>query len=237
VTQTRARARGSRPRREVGIPSPASEDYLAAIYALSDEGRTVIGARLAEHLGVAPPTVTETLRRLERDGLVRFGERHEVSLTDAGHALGEGVVRRHRLVERWLRDYLGLSASEAHRVAHRFEHGFSGDLEERLFLALGSPLTCPHGNPIPGSGARTSRNVYPLDRVEPGQTVVVDRITEGAEQDLDLLEQLERAGVWPGTSLVVDTVGGGSMTLRRDDMQFTIPAAAAALIWVQPPQT
>lgn len=197
----------------------------------------VIGARLAEHLGVTPPTVTETLRRLEREGLVRFGERHEVSLTDAGRALGEGVVRRHRLVERWLRDYLGLSASEAHRVAHRFEHGFSGDLEERLFLALGSPLTCPHGNPIPGSGGRTSRNVIPLDRVEPGQTVVVERITEGAEQDLDLLEQLERAGVWPGTPLAVESTTGGALTLRRGDKQLTIAAAAAALIWVQPPQT
>src|SRR5438034_8994911 len=106
-------------------PSKTVEDYLLNIYTLSSEGRTVIAARLAEELDVAPPTVTATLHRMTRDGLIRVGASKEVLLTDAGRSRAETMVRRHRLAERLLTDILGLDWVDAHEEAHRFEHVIS----------------------------------------------------------------------------------------------------------------
>ncbi|MBI1894062.1 MAG: metal-dependent transcriptional regulator [Candidatus Rokubacteria bacterium] len=140
--------------------SPAIEDYLAAIYDLISSGRTVIGARLARHMKVSAPSVTEAVSRMGRDGYVRIGARKEVTLTKKGKALAEVMARRHRLLERWLTDILGLDWTEAHEEAHRLEHALSPKVEDRLAAILGMPSTCPHGNPIPGM-ARPSQ-LHPL---------------------------------------------------------------------------
>jgi len=179
--------------------SPAVEDYLAAIYDLTSSARPVIGARLAKHMKLSPPAVTEALSRMARAAYVRMGPHKEVTLTKKGKAMAEVMARRHRLLERWLTDILGLDWAEAHEEAHRLEHALSPKVEDRLAAILGMPSTCPHGNPIPGMAGPSSAHPFPLDQAQAGTTVVVERITEEAEADRKLMEHLWQNGVRPGT--------------------------------------
>src|SRR5256885_10872335 len=162
-------------------PSKTVEDYLLNIYTLSGEGRTVIAARLAEALEVAPPTVTATLHRMARDGLINVTPQKEVVLTDSGHARAETMVRRHRLAERLLIDILGIDWADVHEEAHRFEHAISPRVEERILAVLGDPTTCPHGSPIPGSAPPTQPGAMRLEDVKAGDRVRIERISEEAE--------------------------------------------------------
>src|SRR5438552_1040335 len=114
------------------------------------EGETVRSARLADWLGVSRPTVTVALRRMVRDGMVRLNGRKEIELTPRGEREAAAIVRRHRVMERWLTDVLGLDWVAADEEAARLEHAVSEVVEERLWEALGRPQACPHGNPIPG---------------------------------------------------------------------------------------
>ncbi len=184
-------------------PSSTVEDYLQAIYNMGREGRVVIGARLSEKLGVAGPTVWATLQRMHRDGLVVLDERKEISLTPAGLEAAASIMRRHRLTERLLTDILGLEWAEAHEEAHRIEHAISPRVEQRIRALLDDPKTCPHGNPIPGSDRlpETSPATYPLTRATPGEDLVVDGISEEAEDDPDLMRFLQRNGLVPGARL------------------------------------
>lgn len=219
--------------------TPAFEHYLQAIYALGAERRVVIGARLAEHLRVSAPSVTQTLQRLERAGfvtLVSRGDRKEILLTDAGLLVGEGATRKHRLIETWLVKELRLTTTEAHEAAERLEQGFDDFLLARLFEALGRPRTCPHGNPIPGWGTMDHDGAY-LSTTNPGAEVTIGRITEEAEADLDLLTYLERNGVFAGTKLQIianDRVTGAITARTRAGIEVRIEQSAAALIYVRP---
>src|SRR6266516_3897908 len=179
-------------------PSKTVEDYLLNIYTLSSEGRTVIAARLAETLGVAPPTVTATLHRMTKQGLITVSPQKEVGLTELGLAEAETMVRRHRLAERLLVDILGVDWADVHEEAHRFEHAISPRVEERILAVLGSPTTCPHGSPIPGSGASNSSDAFQLENAKAGDGVVVERISEEAESDRELLAYFQRSGLLPG---------------------------------------
>lgn len=223
------------PRRPL---SPAVEHYLQAIYALTAERKGLIGARLAEHLRVSAPSVTQTLHRLERDGyvvLVDRGDRKEIQLTPSGHEIGEASTRKHRLIETWLVRDLKLSTTEAHEAAERLEAGFDELLLSRLFEALGKPLACPHGNPIPGWGVIDHEGGY-LDRVQSGDSVVIGRITEEAEADLDLLTYLERNGIFPGVNLEIMAVDrrSGAVTARSErGTEIRIEGRSAALIYVR----
>src|SRR3981081_1377806 len=114
------------------------------------EGETLRSARLAEWSAVSRPTVTVALRRMARDGMVRLSARKEIELTPAGRRAAEAIVRRHRIMERWLTDGLGLDWVAADEEAARLEHAVSEVVERRLYEVLGRPQTCPHGNPIPG---------------------------------------------------------------------------------------
>src|SRR5438874_9208063 len=114
------------------------------------EGEPPRSARLADWLGVSRPTVTAALRRMTRDGMVRMNSRKEIELTAAGRKAAESIVRRHRIMERWLTDVLGLDWVAADAEAARLEHAVSDVVEQRLYEVLGRPATCPHGNPIPG---------------------------------------------------------------------------------------
>src|SRR5437660_10312818 len=134
----------SRPEGSPTEPSKTVEDYLLNIYTMSSEGRSVIAARLAETLGVAPPTVTATLHRMTKQGLITVSRQKEVGLTELGLAEAETMVRRHRLAERLLIDILGLDCADVHEEAHRFEHAISPRVEERILPVLGDPATCPH---------------------------------------------------------------------------------------------
>src|SRR3954451_4469180 len=131
--------------------SPAVEDYLETIFELEESGIPPMRARLVERLGISAPTVSETVARLEREGLLSLDERKLLRLTDRGRQAATGVMRRHRLAERLLVDILQVPWSQVHEEAHRLEHAISETLEPYLVKALGDPGSCPHGNPIPGS--------------------------------------------------------------------------------------
>ena len=184
---------------------PPVEEYLETMLSLAEEGVPVIQARIAERLGRSAPSVSEMLDRLTEDGYVtREGRR--LLLTDSGRALAEKVVRKHRLAERLLVDVIGLEWSKVHREAGRWEHVISDDVEARLVELLGDPATCPHGNPIPGSGNQVPGvATRPLAEVGEGEEVRLFRISEEVELNLGSLTLLDEGGFIPG---VVARVGG-----------------------------
>ena len=211
------------------------ENYLESIYNMQDEGKHVIGARLAERLGVKPPTVSQTLRRMERDGLIKI-EGGEIKLTKLGAEVAEAAIRRHRLVERFMADYLGIGWAEAHREAEKLQHAMSDLIEQKMFEALGNPQTCPHGNPIPGMRpTRLPPDALTLDTAESGQHVKVLRITEEGERDSRLLDYLQKNRLVPGTLVIVQEVApwSGVITLTHDEATIPIGLKAARTIWVQ----
>ena len=214
------------------------QDYLAAIYDLAGSGRPVIGARLAKHMKVSPPAVTEALHRMARAGYIRLAAGKEIALTKKGKAMAEVMARRHRLLERWLTDILGLDWTEAHEEAHRLEHALSPKVEDRLAAILGMPTTCPHGNPIPGMSSPSQSHPFPLDQAKEGTTVVVERITEEAEADRKLLEHLWQNGVRPGMRLKIQEVApwAGTITTASDGKAIVLGLAAAGKIWVYQPK-
>jgi len=180
--------------------SATIEDYLEAIYLLQRGGEMVIGARLAERLGVSRPTVTATLQRMERDGLVTLDERKTISLTSTGLHAAQDVLRRHMLAEWLLHEIIGLPWHQVHEEADRLEHYFSPAAVDRLDSLFEQPATCPHGNPMPGS---TPVPAVPLDEVEEGEEVVITRVVEEAELQGELMAFLEENGLLPGVGLRV----------------------------------
>ena len=195
--------------------SPVIEEYLQTLHFMLRDGQQTIGARLAERMGVSPPTVTATLRRMERDGLITYGPHKEVLLTDVGREAAAASVRRHALIERLLTDFLQMPWDEAHEESHGLEHAITPKVEERLLAALGRPTTCPHGNPIPGLGAIRA-DEFPLDRAEPGDELILERITEEAELNLELMHYLQQHGLGPGAPMRVVRVEGFNQVLVVD---------------------
>src|SRR2546423_1431434 len=186
-------AKSSTARRaRVAAPTASTQDYLAAIYDLAGSGKPVIGARLAKHMSISAPAVTEAMHRMARGGYVKVGPGKALSLTPKGREIAEVMARRHRLLERWLTDTLGLNWTDAHEEAHRLEHALSPRVEDRLAELLGMPSTCPHGNPIPGMAKPPRVEPCPLAQAEEGTTVVVERVPEEAEEDKKPREHVVR---------------------------------------------
>jgi len=210
------------------------QDYLAAIYDLAGSGRPVIGARLAKHMAISAPAVTEAIQRMARGGYVKIGKAKELTLTPRGRQIAEVMARRHRLLERWLTDTLGLNWTEAHEEAHRLEHAISPRVEDRLAALLGMPSTCPHGNPIPGMAMPPPVEPFPLAQAREGATVVVERITEEAEADKRLLEHLWWHDVRPGRHLKILELApwAGTITAQSEGRSITLGLVAAGKIWV-----
>jgi DtxR family Mn-dependent transcriptional regulator len=215
--------------------SKTIEDYLLNIYTISQEGRTVIAARLAEALEVAPPTVTATLHRMARDGLITVTPQKEVILTDLGHSRAETMVRRHRLAERLLIDILGLDWADVHEEAHRFEHAISPRVEERILAVLGHPTTCPHGSPIPGAGPSVQLDATRLEDAAAGDHVTVVRISEEAERDRELLGYFQRSGLLPGREFDVAEVEpyNALLVLKGEDESIPVSFPVARKVWVR----
>lgn len=200
-------ADGDEPQR-----STVLEDYVLAIYRTQAAGEHVLGARLAEQLGVAPPTVTEMLGRLRREGLV--GPGRPVRLTEAGLRLARTLVSRHRLAERFLVDVLGFGWEEVHEEAHRLEHAMSARVTERLAEFLGHPATCPHGHPIMEAGAtEPDLALQPLTSVGVGGAGVVRRI---AVEEPALLGLLRDLGIGLDTRVRVERVDDPSGPIHLD---------------------
>jgi DtxR family Mn-dependent transcriptional regulator len=217
--------------------TPAIQDYLGAIYDLAGSDKPVIGARLARYMHLSAPSITEAVRRMQKEGYVRLDGKKEIRLTDRGLSIAETMARRHRLLERWLTDVLGLDWARAHDEAHRLEHALSPVVEERLAETLGMPSTCPHGNPIPGMPAQEARHPIPLSQARAGQTLAVDRITEEAEADRQLLSFLWENGIRPGVRLTVAEVApyAGTISVAIDGRSITLGLAAAHKVWVYDP--
>jgi len=202
---------------------PPLEEYLETMLSLAEEGVPVIQARIAERLGRSAPSVSEMLDRLIEDGYVtREGRR--LSLTVSGRALAEKVVRKHRLAERLLVDVIGLEWHKVHREAGRWEHVISDDVEARLVELLGDPATCPHGNPIPGSGSTAvAVRTRPLTEVGSGERVRLVRISEEVELNLGSLTLLGEGGFIPGVvALVGDRDGEDNLEVQVEGGDETL---------------
>jgi DtxR family transcriptional regulator, Mn-dependent transcriptional regulator len=213
-----------------GEHHPAFEEYCECIFELAEDEVDVIQARIADRLQVSRPAVSEMIRRLESEGLITNDGR--IVLTTAGQALAERVVRRHRLAERFLTDVLKLSWAEAHHEAGRWEHVMSANVEEAMDRLLGSPTTCPHGNPIPGSDY-VDPEARPLCQVDVGTGFTVRRIPEELEFTPGLLEFLEECSIRPGRiGTVTASSPDGTMTVEIDGRHVGVGSFASERILV-----
>src|ERR1700720_2636664 len=188
----------------------AEEEYLQILFWLHEAGLPMTGANVARAMQLSPPTVHEMVGRLERDGYITRNSSRTISFTATGAEQAEGIVRRHRLIERFLTDVLGVPWDEVHEEAERLEHAMSPVLEERMRAAIGDAKTCPHGHPIV-AGARLAG--VPLADVEIGASVRVLRFENEAE---DLLHYLKASGLEPGLEGVL---------AERDDKKVVVESA------------
>ncbi len=200
-----------------------TEMYLRTIYDLEEEGVTPLRARIAERLEQSGPTVSQTVSRMERDGLLHVaGDRH-LELTEKGRALAVSVMRKHRLAERLLVDVIGLPWEEVHAEACRWEHVMSEDVERRLVNVLDDPTVSPFGNPIPGLSLlgldvfaqRHEANLVRLTELPAGSpvAVVVRQLSEHVQGDVGLISRLKDAGVVPNARVQVENNPTGGVTV------------------------
>jgi DtxR family Mn-dependent transcriptional regulator len=217
-------------------PSEVVSRYLEAIYYMWFEKEPLRSARLADWLGVSRPTVAVGLRRMTRDGLVRMNGRKEIELTPSGMRSAESIVRRHRIMERWLTDALGLDWVTADAEAARLEHAVSEVVEQRLYEALGRPATCPHGNPIPGHSVASPREIR-LSSLGAGERATITRVSEVAEREAPLLlAYLSQRDLTPGREVNVleaDAVGK-TLRVRVAERDVTLSHETGSKIWAVP---
>ena len=214
-------------------PSEVVSRYLEAIYYMWSEKEPLRSSRLADWLGVSRPTVAIGLRRMTRDGLVRMNGRKEIELTDDGMRAAESIVRRHRIMERWLTDALGLDWVTADAEAARLEHAVSDVVERKLYEKLGRPKTCPHGNPIPGYTEAAEREVR-LSSLQEGDRASITRVSEVAEREAPpLLAYLHDRNVVPGVEVVVTEADdvGKTVRVRVADSDVTLSHETASKVW------
>ena len=205
----------------------AEDEYLQIMYWLMEAGLPITGANIARAMQLSAPTVHEMLRRLEEDGYVRRGDDRSVEFTEQGRREAETMVRRHRMIERFLTDILGIPWDEVHEEAERLEHAMSPVLEKRMMAAIGDAKTCPHGHPIV-EGAREQGAL--LADVEMGARIVVLRFENEAEE---LLHYLKQAGLRPGLDGRVESSGEDSVVVASDDGRHEVSRSVAETVSVR----
>ena len=208
-----------------------TEMYLRTIFELVEEGIVPLRARIAERLGHSGPTVSQTVARMERDGLLRLEGDRQLVLTETGLALATQVMRKHRLAECLLVSVIGLPWEEVHVEACRWEHVISEQVERRLVVLLGYPVCCPHGNVIPGlaelevpadatdrATAAAREPGIPMDRAAAEQAgpATVLRISEQVQSDAGLMLKLRRGGIQPGREVTIATTADGVRVTSED---------------------
>jgi DtxR family Mn-dependent transcriptional regulator len=217
-------------------PSEVVSHYLEAIYYMWSEGEPLRSARLADWLGVSRPTVTVAIRRMTGYGMVRMNRRKEIELTPRGRRMAEAIVRRHRIMERWLTDGLGLDWVTADTEAARLEHAVSDVVEKRLYEVLGRPKTCPHGNPIPGYSQAAPREAR-LASLAAGVRAGISRVSEVAEREAPLLlAYLHKRDLTPGREITVIETDeeGKTMRVRMGKREVTLSHETASKVWAVP---
>jgi DtxR family transcriptional regulator, Mn-dependent transcriptional regulator len=226
-----------------------TEMYLRTVFELEEEGIVPLRARIAERLAQSGPTVSQTVARMERDGLLHVAGDRQLALTDAGRTLATRVMRKHRLAECLLVSVIQMPWEEVHIEACRWEHVISESVERRLYELLGHPDRCPHGNFIPGlqelaaaAGPAVGYEVHDETMIdvirETSGTVraTVTRITEQLQSDLDLMLKLKRAGIQPGREVLLGAVEGGVRVCGEDGAGVSasadLPAEVASHVFV-----
>ncbi len=215
-------------------PTPTIEDYLAIMYVMERDGDEFIAARLAESLEVSPPTVTVTIKRMERDGWIASEQRKEIRLTEKGCEAARTVIRRQMLTEWMLARMLKVPWSRVHAEADQIEHTISEEIEAQMRDNLNDPQLCPHGNPLPGY-EYVAAGWFPLSSLQPGVKVIIRRIHETAENNPDLLEFLETNGIIPGAEAEVTEilVFNQTLSLQVNSQKVALGFSTARYIYVE----
>src|SRR5919202_5563577 len=218
------------------------DEYLETIYFLAfpigeyrprSSGNPTLASRVAEMLGVSRASAGEMLKRLENDGLIERGEHKEAILTAAGRKRAEKVVRKHRIIERLLTDFMGYTAAEAHVHADRLGDTFDDDMVERIDQRLGQPDRCPHGWPVdPAFEQEENRELAPLSDLGPGARATIVRL---AEHDGELLHWFYDEGLVPGSEIEVRATepAAGQLRIRLNGDDRAVGEKAAAGLFVR----
>ncbi|MGI9033457.1 MAG: metal-dependent transcriptional regulator [Acidimicrobiales bacterium] len=214
------------------ILTKSEREALKALYRLYRNGSDAHTGALADALGVSPGTATALVKRLAERGLVDHKLYRGVELTDSGRATAVAAIRRHRIVERFLSDMLGYPWNEADRLAATFEHELPAEVEDRMFVALDRPTSCPHGFPIPEAEGRDIPALPPLYDLEPGDVAVV---ALPGSTDADLVAFLETLGLRPGVVVEVREKHpfDGPMVVRVEETDRTVGDRVARQIFVK----
>jgi DtxR family Mn-dependent transcriptional regulator len=212
---------------------PAVEQYLETVLELEEAGIVPMRARIVERLGVSAPAVSETVKRLEREGYLTLDSERVLHLTPTGRAYATSMLRKHRLAEVLLVDVLKVPWPQVHEEACRLEHAISDNLERHLVELLGDPGTCPHGSSIPGSANAVDPGpLQKLSSVPPGGSCVVRRIDEHLQTLVDRMQELEQLRLLPGQQVLVDGPEDGQVLLRIDGVRVRVDTAVAAEVYV-----
>src|ERR687888_1585727 len=214
----------------------AEEEYLQTMYWLMEAGLPITGANVARAMHLSPPTVHEMVGRLEHDGYVTRNEDKSLEFTKAGLEHAEAIVGRHRLIERFLTDVVGIAWDDVHEEAEKLEHAMSPAFEKWMMSTVGDAKTCPHGHPIvPGNRIPG----VPLADVEVGADVEILRFENEAE---DLLHYLKEVGLQPGLKGTIESSDGDEVTVRSNGRAITLTPSVAETVSVladpsPPPRT
>ncbi|MBU2648375.1 metal-dependent transcriptional regulator [bacterium] len=210
------------------------EEYLLVIYSLISSGKRAKAVNLVKRLKFSPSTVHATLARLQRDELITICDKKEIELTPEGLTRAEQLTRRHRLVEDFLCNTLGISWHEVHEHAHVMEHGLTPLVEEKLAEFLDFPKSCPHGTPIPGEDSQLPQDMQYLDDMVIGDLVEIVIIDEQLEDSVDLMKFLQDKKITPGQQhkVVEKTDVTKTVVLALEDSQATLPFDIADKIGV-----
>jgi DtxR family Mn-dependent transcriptional regulator len=212
---------------------PAVEQYLETILELEEAGIVPMRARIVERLAVSAPAVSETVKRLEREGYVTLDAERVLHLTEPGRAYATSMLRKHRLAEVLLVDVLKVPWPQVHEEACRLEHAISDNLEQHLVALLDDPGTCPHGSPIPGSAKIVDTGpLQALSSVPAGVSCVVRRIDEHLQTQVERMRELEQLRLLPGQQVVVDGSEDGEVLLHVDGGSVRLDARVAAELYV-----
>ena len=210
----------------------SERETLKAVYRLTKGDDPAHTGDLADKLEVSPSTVTTTIKRLADRGMVKHQLYKGVELTAAGRREAVSAIRRHRIVERFLADMLGYAWNEADRLATSFEHELPQEVEDRIFIALDRPATCPHGFPIPEPETDDLPDLPPLYDLEPGDVAVV---AIGGSTDPEVIEFLDTLGLRPGVTVEIKEKHpfDGPLVLRVDGKDRTLGATVVNQVFVQ----